>query len=201
MPQSLYYDPAQVAYYEKAGWEAYYDRNWTRAFWLLVQLNRALFGMPWFTAVSAALDTVRASRIFAPVDHDVPAAQAYLARFYAKARRYAGIQTDAETLARLEMDYWIVHRELAIRRQQNPADDDLTFLVDSLTKLHASLFASTPEIMRRSAELRAYAAEAVDRITGKRSTDVAADWRVVEDYLRQAYTAAQSATQMDAKST
>ena len=64
MPQSLYYDPAQVTYYEKAGWEAYYDRNWTASFWLLVQLNRALFGMPWFTAVSAALDTVHASRIF-----------------------------------------------------------------------------------------------------------------------------------------
>ena len=43
--------------------------------------------------------------------------------------------------------------------------------------------------MRASAELRAKAAEAVDRITGKRSTDVAGDWRRVEAYLNQAYEA------------
>jgi hypothetical protein len=28
-------NPAAVAYYEAAGWRAYYDRNWLRAFGLL----------------------------------------------------------------------------------------------------------------------------------------------------------------------
>jgi hypothetical protein len=48
--------------------------------------------------------------------------------------------------------------------------------------------------MRTSAELRARAAVAVDRITGNYSTDVAADWQEVERLLQQAYRAVQAAT-------
>ena len=62
-------------------------------------------------------------------------------------------------------------------------------MVESLTRLHAALFTSPPEAIRRSAELRAQAAVAVDRITGGYSTDVEDDWRKVEESLRQAYRA------------
>jgi hypothetical protein len=198
MPPRLEIDPDKVAHYEKAGWEAYYDRNWPRAFWLLVQLNRAEFQMSWPTALSAALDTVRASLAFAPLDRsDAPKATAYIEKFYDKARRSLGLKADPATLARLEIDYWVVHRRLAIARKENPRDGNLEPMTVALTNLHAALFSSTPERMRSSAELRARAAEAVDLITSKRSTDVPADWRRVEDFLRQAY----RAVKHDAEST
>ncbi|MFN8492329.1 MAG: hypothetical protein U0350_32310 [Caldilineaceae bacterium] len=189
MPANIKFNPEKVAYYEKAGWEAYYDRQWLRCFRLLVQLNREQFRMPFWTALTAALDTVRASIAFAPVDNDVPKATFALERFYAKARQSLGIAAEAKTLAALEMDYWIVHRQLAVRRQQNQADEDIEPMIDSLTKLHAALFAGAPEAMRRSAEWRALAAKTVDRITGRYSTNVPEDWRQVEDYLRKAYQA------------
>jgi hypothetical protein len=59
--------------------------------------------------------------------------------------------------------------------------------VASLARLHAALFATTPEAIRRSAELRAEAARTVDRIAGGYSTDVAGDWRQVEASLHEAY--------------
>jgi len=189
MPTSFSFNPEQVAYYEKAGWEAYYDRHWTRTFWLLVQLNREQFRMPWWTALTAALDTVRASMAFAPIDNDVPKAQHFLERFFAKARRSMDIAAPAQRLAALEMTYWIVHRQLAIRRQRDQADDNIEPMVQALTELHAALFATTPTQARTSAEYRALAAQTVDRITGGYSTDVAADWRTVEAYLRRAYQA------------
>jgi len=40
----------------------------------MVQINREQFGMSLPAAMAAALDIVRASRAFAPVDNDVPAA-------------------------------------------------------------------------------------------------------------------------------
>ena len=40
MPQTPVLDPDRVAYFERAGWQAYYDRNWPRVFWLMVQLNQ-----------------------------------------------------------------------------------------------------------------------------------------------------------------
>lgn len=189
MLMRLDFDPDRVGFYEKAGWAAYYDRDWPRVLWLMVRLNREQFRMPWPLAVAAAADTVRAAAAFAPADNDIPATQRHLARFYEKARRSAGMRADAETLAALELRYWVVHRELAVRRKVSRRDDDIMPMVDSLAALHAALFDSTPERMRVSAALRALAAVAVDRITGGYSDDAAADWRRVEELLQQAYRA------------
>jgi len=189
MVVTIRFRPERVAYYEKAGWEAYYDRRWLRCFWLLVQLNREEFDMPALTATIASLDIVRASIAFAPRNNDIALAQRHLVKFYAKARRSLGLQAMAETLAALEMDYWVVHRQLAIRRQHDHADEDIEPMIQALVRLHAALFQAAPGATRRSAELRALAAETVDRITGNYSQDVAADWRAVESYLQQAYMA------------
>lgn len=189
MQQYLRFDPKRVAYFEKAGWEAYYNRQWGRVLALMVGLNREQFRMPWWVAMWAAFDTVRAAKAFAPVDNDIPNATRHLVNYYAKARRYAGIATSAEQLAALEMDYWIVHRQLAMHRQQHQADDNIEPMVQAFMRLHAALFDASAAAMRPSAHARALAAVAVDRITGKYSTDVAADWRAVEQYLVEAYEA------------
>lgn len=182
------FDADQVAYFERAGWEAYYDRRWLRVLRLMVQLNREQFGMSLPAAMAAALDIVRASRAFAPVDNDVPAATAHLQRYYARAQRSAGLRSEPASLAGLEMDYWIVHRRLAIARRAAPDHSgDLGPMAAALARLHAALFDASPEAIQRSAELRAQAAVAVDRITGGYSQDIAADWREVEDLLRRAY--------------
>jgi hypothetical protein len=194
MKTEIYFNPHKVAYYEKAGWEAYYDRNWLRAFRLMVALNREEFHMHLWTALTAAMDVVRASIAFAPLENNnVPKAREYLRRYYEKAKRTVKIKTDAETLARLEIDYWIVHRELALERIKQNELDNTRPMIESLTNLHAALFDISHESARRSAELRTLAAEAVDRITGRYSKDVNDDWKQVESYLQQAYYAVISA--------
>lgn len=187
MNQTLRLNPGRLAYLEKSIWQGYYDRNWLRVLWLMVQLNREEFHMPLWVAMLAAIDTVRAGIAFAPVENDVPKATAHLVSFYQKARRYTGIDASAEMLANLEMDYWVVHRRLAIQRQKDHTDHDIEPMIDSLANLHAALFDGSPEAMRPSAEARAKAAVAVDRITGKYSSDVATDWRKVEMWLVKAY--------------
>jgi hypothetical protein len=193
MKAEIRFNPQKVAYYEKTGWEAYYARDWPRAFRLMVALNREEFHMPLLTALAAAMDIVRASRAFAPVDNDVPKATQYLRGFYEKARQTADLRTEAANLAELEMNYWIVHRNLAMERMQHPDIENIGPMVESLSNLHAALFGVSSETAHRSAELRALAAKAVDRITGRYSTDVAEDWRKVENYLQQAYQAVMTA--------
>jgi hypothetical protein len=189
-------DPDKVAYYEAEGWRAYYDHNWLRAFRLMVQLNRQEFAMSWPAAVAGAVDIVRASIAFAPlVVNDPPKAEKHLRYYYARVLRFQPVPADAARLAQLEIAYWIVHRELAIARKKDPRHEgDLEPMVQALVDLHAALFGATPEAMRQSAELRAMAAQAVDRITGGYSLDVEEDWRQVEDYLRQAYRSIASQT-------
>ncbi len=181
--------PDRVAYFEAAGWRAYYDHKWPRAFWLMVRLNREEFHMSLLAALAAALDIVRASIAFAPADNDVPEATKYVRRYYEKARRAAGLHADAQTLTELEIRYWVVHRQLALERIKQPDQDNLGPMMKALTELHAALFEISPQAARRSAESRALAAKTVDRITGRYSTDIAGDWRQVETYLRQAYRA------------
>jgi hypothetical protein len=189
------FDPNKVAYYETAGWEAYYDRNWLRVLRLMVQLNREEFGLSLPQALAAALDVVRASIAFKPVDNDVPKTTHFLERYFNRARRATGLQADAQRLAELEIRYWIVHRRLALERQKQPNQtapdsiDDIGPMIEALEELHAALFEAPAGVAHHSAVLRALAAKTVDRITGRYSLDEAEDWRRIERYLQEAYRA------------
>jgi hypothetical protein len=57
--------------------------------------------------------------------------------------------------------------------------------------LHCAIFGLTPQQARESAELRVKASDTVDLITSKTSTNVAADWAKLEQYLRQCYASIQ----------
>lgn len=189
-PPCAAFAPDRIAYLEKAGWEAYYDRDWPRVLALMVQMNRTQFCMSWLDAALGALDIVRAAAAFAPVDNDVAAATAHLEHFYARARTAAGLRADAATLATLEMEYWVVHRDLAIARKAAPDHaGDIAPMVAALEALHAALFDAPPAAIRRSAAQRALAAATVDRITGGYSEDAAADWQTIEQLLQEAYRA------------
>jgi hypothetical protein len=175
-------NPEQLAYYEKAGWKAYYDRDWLRAFGLMVRLIETQFNVPFPRSFLAALYVIRASIAFAPRDHDLDATCQHLEQFYRIAARANDGTFEPRRAAELELRYWVIHRELA-----EAPELDKRPLVQNLAELHATLFGRTPAALWASAESRAAAAETVDRITGRRSTDVAADWRRVEECLRRAY--------------
>jgi hypothetical protein len=175
-------NPNLIAYYEKAGWEAYYDREWPRAFGLMVQLIETQFQVPFPRSLLAALHVIRASIAFAPRDHNLDATRQHLERFYRIAARANGGAFDPRRAAELELRYWVIHRELAEAPELGKRP-----LVQSLAELHVALFGHTPAELWASAESRAAATQMVDRITSRRSTDVAADWRYVEECLRRAY--------------
>ncbi len=189
MHTPYHFNPDRVAYFEKAGWEAYYNRQWLRLLTYIVQLNREQFGMRWFDALRAARQIVQASVAFAPVDNNIPKAQEHLERYYAYAQRAVGLHTPPAILAQLEMDYWVIHRQLAVARAQDPSHANHEPMVQALVKLHAALFDAPMERLIESAEQRALAAITVDLITSRRSTDVAGDWQRIEQCLRQTYRA------------
>lgn len=178
----LTFDPAGMAYVETEGWRAYYDRNWLRALSLMLQLNHDVFGLRWPDAIQASYYATRAQMAFAGANNNVPLAQDYLVKYYAVIARGRGLNWDPVKAAEAEIRYWIVHRQVA-QKPENPAP-----LVASLADLHAYLFTIPAEAAQSSAVERTAAAQAVDRVTGRRSLDVDADWREIETRLRAAYT-------------
>ena len=170
----------RIAYFEAAGWRAYYDRKWFKLVRLLVALCQEQFRIPFPMSLFAAYYTARASAAWVPVDHDERKVLNYLRKFYAMARRYSGLQFDARRVAALELHYFEVHRRLS---GQPEKEEFLQALID----LHSAIFALTPEQARPSAQWRLQAAATVDRITSKTSHDVEGDWTRLEEDLRRCY--------------
>ena len=132
----------------------------------------------------AAYHVARGSAAWAPIEHDVPRVVEHFVRFYRMAKRWSGLEISPRRAAELEIGYWIEHRRLI----GNP--DKSTF-IDAMTALHSHLFNLPAERMRESAEWRIRANNTVDLITGGTSVDPEADWKRLEDELRQCYTLVQ----------
>lgn len=199
MNDTAYNRADRIAHIETELWEAYYNRQWLREFRLLVAMHREFFGMGGLTAVAASYDAARAAIAFAPVEgNDIPKARRFLLRYYEKVRRALDCEASAADLAERELDYWIIHRQVASRRLaevnagrsvDDPDLDEIAPVTAAFARLHAGLFNSTEGAMHQSAVHRAQATAVVDRISGRYSPDVLGDWTRVEAYLRLAYRA------------
>ncbi len=180
MVTTFQFNPDRVAYFEAAGWRAYYDRKWLKMLWLIVALCQEQFRIPFPMSLLAAYYTTRASVAWVPVDHDEQKVFAFLEKFYRVAWRYSSFRFDPVRVAALELHYFDVHRRLV-------GKSDRSEFIQVLTDLHSAIFGLTPEQVRESAEWRVMAADTVDRITGKTSTDIEGDWTKLEEFLRRCY--------------
>jgi hypothetical protein len=174
------FDPDRTAWLETAGWRHYYDRAWLPLLRTILQVSQEQFRIPFPVSLLSAYYATRAAAAWAPIDNDWETSRAYYERFYRLARRFSGLRFDPRRVAALELRYNDVHRRLV-------GQDDKREFVETMVELHAALFGLPPERVRESAERRVEAANAVDRITRRQSTDVEADWRRVEESLRRCY--------------
>ena len=183
---ALTFDGARLAHLEVEGLKAYYDRRWLDCFRYLLQIAREQFGLSLFRAIQNAYYFTKASVAWAPVDHKAEVTHDYIRKFYRVAKQHGnhgkGLTFDAEKVADIEFQYWILHRE----RGLNPNNDPEPYIV-CLTELHSALFGLPTEQTRYSGEKRAEGTDAIDRVTGKRSTDIEADWHTAEAALSEAY--------------
>jgi hypothetical protein len=179
-PKRPRFDPDRIAYFETAGWRAYYDRAWLKLLKLIVQLSQQQFNIPFPLSLLAAYYIVRASLAWVPLDHDEALVRRYYERFYRLARRFSGLRFDPARVGALELRYTDDHRRLV----GNP---DKTAFLQTMSELHAALFGLDLEAARESARWRVEACNVVDTITGQTSSDPERDWRLVEEHLRRCY--------------
>jgi hypothetical protein len=186
MTTTFQLNPERVAYFEAAGWRAYYDHKWIKMLRLIVGLCQEQFRIPFPMSLLAGYYTIRASAVWVPTDHDEQKILRYLEKFYQLARRYSGLKFDPSRVAVLELHYFDVHRRLSGKPEK---DEFLQILID----LHSAIFGLSSEQMKESAEWRLLAANTVDLITSNSSTDVEGDWVKLEEYLRRCYRSIQHA--------
>jgi hypothetical protein len=157
-------------------WRSYYDSERLRLFNQLAELMRAQYRFPFLGSFVAGYQAGKAAFVFKDGRNraDYEKALPSLVRFYTAIRRVSDRPFDADRAARLELEWWIIHRE----RARHPTVD----LERALAGLPAEVYGVPVERLIEHAKLRAEAmiirdskAE-VGRLTEK-------DWAKIEELL------------------
>ena len=143
------FDPRKVAYYEKENYVAYYQKRWFRLLRVSIALVKESFALSWIQAAFGAYLVARAEIAFAPFpDNDVPKAETYMRRFYQFLKDVHKEDFDVARAARLEVGWWVAHRQLFGNAQNRE-------LVDALKNLYAEVFGVQASKGQEAAALRA----------------------------------------------
>ncbi|MGE3907828.1 MAG: hypothetical protein AB7K36_00650 [Chloroflexota bacterium] len=150
------FDPETVGRLEQRAWAAYYYRQWPQLFDLMLRLSRSAFGLSLTEAVYASYLNTQAQVIWARQGAQDGLAEDTMRRFYEYVREPVGGQYDAATAARLEVNWWAVHRN----RDQYP---DHSALAQALAETYAEVYQSPAERMLPAGEARAAAMDLSDQ--------------------------------------
>jgi hypothetical protein len=130
------FDPGHLAGLECAAWVAYYQRQWLRLLVAAITLLRAGVGMSWLRTMRAAWFALRAIQLWAPMPgNDPDGARRYMRRFYTLVKATHGQPPDPDESARLEVEWWHVHR--VAQQSARGASNDLVHAVE---RLYVSVF-------------------------------------------------------------
>ena len=175
------FDPYQLARLETRMWKAYYRRQPARLFGLLVQAIRAQARVSWPRALGASLLLTRAAAGFARATGDYERFAPDIGRAYRMLNLPEHV--DVEAVARHELRWWVVRREIGLAAGEAAGD--------SITDLYAALYAVPRDRVAEAGRLRGVAAEVRDRGA---SADPAgptgagdAYWPEVASLLRESY--------------
>ena len=177
------FDPARIARLETENWVAYYQKRWGRLLQVSVGMVKEAFGLNTWQALRAAYLVGRAEIAAAPFpNNDIPKAEAYMRRFYGLVKRVHHEAFDVEQAARLEVNWWVVHRQYFAQADNQP-------LVEALVDLYAATFRLPRERVREAAFRRAEAMRYSDRWVNESKASDSPLLAQVESELFKSYTA------------
>jgi hypothetical protein len=148
------FDPRRVGELECTTWVAYYRREWVVFLRAAVAVTRHAFGLSWPDAVRGAWLVLRANQAWAPYpDNDADRARRLMLTFYRLVAARHGESLDVAEAARLEVEWWRIHRE--VQHGGDPEAD--APLVAALVALYSHVYAVAPASVETAAVERALA--------------------------------------------
>lgn len=174
------FDPDEVARLETAMWRSYYARQRLQLYNQLSELLRTQYNLPFIRSNAVAYQAARAAFVFKDGHsrQDYEKALPYLVSFYSAIRKVSDIPFDVDRAARLEVEWWIIHRE---RGAHAPGD-----LARALAELSSELYQMPAERFAEHARLRAEAMTIRD--TKADSGGVTEqDWAEIDELLHRSW--------------
>lgn len=174
------FDPDEVARLETAMWRSYYDKERLKLFNQLSELLRTQYHMPLVRSKQVAYYAANAAFIFKQGKQrsDYEKALPDLVKFYAAIRKMSDIPFDVDRAARLELEWWIIHRQ---RADHAPGDLD-----KALAELQAEIYRVPVEKLMEHGRLRAEAMTIRDT-KAEQGGVTESDWNQINHLLKQSW--------------
>ena len=174
------FDPDEVARLDTAMWRSYYAKQQVKLYNQLTELLRTQYNLPFVRSNTVAYQAARAAFVFKGGHNrqEYEKALPYLLSFYASLRKVSDIPFDVDRAARLELEWWIIHRQ---RDTHAPGD-----LARALADLQAELYKMPSERFAEHARLRADAMTIRDT-KAEAGGVTEADWAKIDDLLHASW--------------
>ncbi len=175
------FDPNEVARLETAMWRSYYDKKQVQLFNQLSELLRTQYHMPLVRSNQVAYYAANAAFAFkdGKTQADYEKALPELVKFYGAIRKISDIPFDVDRVARLELQWWIVHRE----RWKRGAED----LPRALAELQSAIYGVPVEQVLEHGRLRAEAMKIRDTKADNGAAMTEEDWSKITELLRKSW--------------
>jgi hypothetical protein len=174
------FNPDEVARLETAMWRSYYDKQRLQLFNQLAELLRLQYGLSQLKSNQVAYYGANAAFVFKQGQQrsDYEKALPDLLKFYGAIRKMSDIPFDVDRAARLELDWWIIHRQ---RDQHAPGD-----LAKALAELQAEIYHVPVDRVLEHGRLRAEAMTVRDTQAEKGGV-TEADWTRINELLKESW--------------
>jgi hypothetical protein len=174
------FDPDEVARLETGMWKSYYSRERLKLYNQLTELLRTQYNLPFVRSNAVAYQASRAAFVFKDGHNrgEYERALPYLVKFYRSVRAVSDVPFDVDRAARLELEWWIIHRE---RASHAPGDLDR-----ALADLPAELYGVPAERLMEHARLRAEAMTIRDTKADQGGV-TEADWARIDELLHASW--------------
>ena len=183
------FDPDEVARLETAMWRSYYSRQRVKLYNQMTELLRSQFNLPLVRSNVVAYDAAKAAFVFKGGHNRAEYEKALpnLVSFYTSIRKVSDIPFDINRAARLELEWWIIHRE---RKSHKPGDLDR-----ALAELAAELYRVPAERAMEHARLRAEAMTIRDN-QAENGVVTEKDWAKIDELLHESWRSLKQAVRL-----
>jgi hypothetical protein len=174
------FDPDEVARLETDMWRSYYSRERVRLFTQMSELLRTQYRLPLWRSNAVAYRAAKAAFVFKDGRSraDYERALPDLFSYYKSIREVSDTDFDPERAARLELEWWIIHRE---RATHAPADLDR-----ALASLASEIYRVPADKLMEHARLRAEAMTIRDS-KAEHGGVTEEDWKHIDELLHDSW--------------
>jgi hypothetical protein len=174
------FDPNEIARLETDMWRSYYAKERVKLFTQLAELLRSQYHLPFATSNAVAYQAAKAAFVFkeGKKREDYEKALPYLVKFYQAIRDGSDTAFDIDKAAKLEVEWWIVHRQ---RARHEPGDLDR-----ALAELPAEIYQMPVDKMMEHARLRAEAMTIRDK-QAEAGGVTEEDWKKIHTLLQASW--------------